>query len=371
VRWLKRILITLLALVVVLVLVGTAFGWMLSAEVSGQRAKRIAASPNFRDGKFHNAQPAAPTEVEWDSLDQWLFGKEQRVPPAPIPVVTVDTNRLARKSEPGLRVIWLGHSSVLIEIDGYRVLTDPVVSDRASPFSAIGPKRFHPSPIPLAALTGIDAVVHSHSHYDHLDEATTKRLAQEGTQFYVGLGVGSHLQQWGVAATQINEMDWWESLQLGELTITATPARHYSGRGLFDYQQTLWSSWSISGPKHRFFFSGDSGYSQQFAEIGQRLGPFDLTIIKAGSYGPGQAWIDIHMRPEESALVHTDVRGRVWLPVHWATFNLAYHDWDEPIKRTLAAAKKHNIRLVTPRVGMLVDIINPAANEAWWETVGP
>jgi len=370
-RWLKRIFVTGLTLLALLAVVGVSIGWHLSARPDDQRAKRLWYSANFKDGKFQNTEPAAPFEFSWESIDQMLYGEEQREPPGKLPVIMVDTKTLAGKPAPGLRLIWLGHSSVLVEIDGHRVLTDPVLSERASPFSAVGPRRFHPSPVPLQQLTGIDAVVISHSHYDHLDETTVKHLAATGTHFYVGLGVGTHLQQWGVPKAQLHEMDWWEALKLGALTITATPARHYSGRGLFDYQETLWASWSVAGPDHRFFFSGDSGYSAQFREIGAQLGPFDLTIIKAGSYGPGQSWADIHMPPEESAQVHEDVRGKVWLPVHWATFNLAYHDWDEPIERAISAADPRGIPLLTPKLGELVHVKAPPVRETWWRNVQP
>ena len=175
-------------------------------------------------------------------------------------------------------------------------------------------------------MTQIDVVTISHDHYDHLDRATIQHLAPQGTQFFVPLGIGAHLEEWGVPEDQINELEWWESIEMGELTIVCTPTRHYSGLELFDFKTTFWSSWSVIGPDHRFFYSGDTGYSQFFQQIGNRFGPFDLSIIKIGAYGPGANWIDIHMDPEDAIKVHMEVKGKRMLPVHWATFNMA-HDW--------------------------------------------
>ena len=221
----------------------------------------------------------------------------------------------------------------------------------------------------LEELPPIDVVVISHDHYDHLDMATIVHLASKGTQFYVPLGVGAHLQRWGVATDQINEMNWWESRTLGALTIYSTPNRHYSGRGLTDYKATLWSSWSVLGPAHRFFYSGDTGYSKLFREIGQRLGPFDLSIIKVGAYGPGASWIDIHMSPEDAVKVHRDINAGQMLPVHWGTFNMGLHAWDEPIKRTVIAAEALGIELLTPRVGELLTVGQAVVENHWWEGV--
>ncbi|MFC4273121.1 MBL fold metallo-hydrolase [Sneathiella chungangensis] len=354
----------------VLILAVVSVGYALSAHIAGTRLARVEASPNYQDGAFVNIEPPAPFELDWGYVKAQFFGEEKRVPPGPIPVVTLAESYLDGPAPEGLHVTWLGHASVLIEIDGHRVLTDPVLSERASPFQFVGPKRFHPPPLPLENLKGIDAVVISHSHYDHLDKATIRHLAGQGTEFFVPLGVGAYLEEWGVPAAQIHGLDWWETMPLGDLAIVATPARHYSGRGLFDYKETLWASWSILGPAHRVYYSGDSGYSKQFRAIGERFGPFDLNIVKVGSYGPGQSWLDIHMIPEDAVEVVRDVGGGPMLPVHWATFNLAIHDWDEPIRRAEKAAAEKGVTLLTPRPGETVDLAAPAASSRWWESVG-
>ena len=235
----------------------------------------------------------------FDYLVRQFSGDEVRVPPSPLPVLAVDKAALAAAPPAsGLRAFWIGHASVYVEVDGLRLLLDPVFAERVSPI-AIGPKRFHPPPIALADLPPIDAVLVSHDHYDHLDMETVQHLAARGTRFFVPLGIGAHLERWGVPLAQIEEMEWWQKKTLGGVEFVCTPTRHYSGRSLGDRSATLWSSWSVLGPRHRFFYSGDTGYGTHFQDIGARLGPFDLAFVKIGAYGPGQSWIDIHMPPEQ------------------------------------------------------------------------
>jgi L-ascorbate metabolism protein UlaG (beta-lactamase superfamily) len=240
-----------------------------------------------------------------------------------------------------------------------------VLSDVVSPLP-IGPKRMHPPPIELDDLSGIDAVLISHDHYDHLDMKTIQHLAARGTQFYVGLGVGAHLERWQVAPAQIHEMDWWESVQLQNVQINCTPARHYSGRKRQD-NSTLWTSWLVKGAQRSFYFSGDTGYADHFRAIHARYGDTDLNLIKIGAYGTPPSWLGIHMDPESSIRANQDLGGGVLLPVHWATFNLSYHAWDEPILRTVRAAADQHVQLVTPRVGEVVEIGQPFNNVEWYQ----
>ncbi|MEP6875089.1 MAG: MBL fold metallo-hydrolase [Burkholderiales bacterium] len=339
-------------------------------KLSGARLARAQANPHYAGGKFVNVQREASSDLA--TLGTYLVGQfggdEVRVPPAPIPVVAVDPAALAVPPAAGLRAFWIGHASSHVEIDGLRVLVDPVFSDYASPFE-VGPKRFHPPPIALASLPKIDAVVISHDHYDHLDMATIRHLAARGSQFFVPLGVGAHLEAWQVPAAQIRELEWWQEQTLGGVRFVCTPTRHYSGRGVSDHQATLWSSWSVIGPAHRFFYSGDTGYGTHFREIGERLGPFDMSFIKIGAYGPGAAWTDIHMTPEAAVQAHREVRGQRMFPVHWSTFNLAFHAWDEPIRRAVEAARQQQVELVTPRIGEVVTAGQAFASQPWWEAV--
>ena len=339
--------------------------------IAGERLKRVQASSHYHDGEFANTLAHPPLELgdAWGYLIEQFFGDQIRVPPSAIPISAIPPASMQAPPAPGLRIIWLGHSSVYMELDGLRLLLDPVFSDYASPFPGLGPKRFHPPPIAMRDLPKIDAVMISHDHYDHLDMRTIQYLSSNGTHFVVPLGVGAHLDAWGVPKRQITELDWWESAEIGGLTITCTPAQHYSSRGIFDYKATLWSSWSVTGPKHRVFYSGDSGFADHFRQIGSRLGPFDLGIFKIGQYGPGASWIYSHMNPEDAVQANLAVQAGRMLPVSWGTFNIAFHDWDEPIKRAVRAANAQNVDLVTPRVGKVVIMGEPFRSHRWWEDV--
>jgi L-ascorbate metabolism protein UlaG (beta-lactamase superfamily) len=357
--------------------VGAGAGWAVlsqpqfGARMSGARLERAKANPQYHDGRFVNAQPEAPTTLAalGDYVVRQFSGDEVRVPPAPVPVRVVDAAALAlAPGASALRALWIGHASTYVELDGLRLLLDPVFAERVSPLP-VGPRRFHPPPIALADLPPIDAVLVSHDHYDHLDMATVRHLAARGARFFVPLGIGAHLERWGVPTAQIDEMEWWQRRTLRGVEFVCTPTRHYSWRGLSDRSATLWSSWSVLGPRHRIYYSGDTGYSTHFAEIGSRLGPFDIAFVKIGAYGPGASWLDIHMSPEQAVQAHRDVRARRMFPVHWSTFNLAYHDWDEPVRRAVAEARRTGVALVTPRVGEWVDADQEFASTPWWEAV--
>ncbi len=341
------------------------------APLSAAQQQRARANPHYHEPTFVN--DIAPAAYRFDDivtmLREQFFGTQTRVPPAPLPVVAVDQQALSTPpSSARLRALWIGHASVYIEIDGLRMLVDPMFSDYASPF-AIGPRRFQAPALPLEDLPVIDAVLISHDHYDHLDMFSVQQLASRGASFVVPLGIGAHLSLWGVPAAQIHELEWWQEHTIGGVRVISTPARHYSGRSLTDARRTLWTSWAVIGPRHRFFVSGDTGYSEHFREIGARLGPFDMSFMKIGAYGPGAPWLDIHMSVEDAVRAHRDVGARRMLPVHWGTFNLAFHDWDEPIKRAVIAARATDVELLTPRLGEFVDADLTFPFSPWWETV--
>ena len=342
---------------------------VFGAAPTGERMERIRRSPHFRDGAFQNSVPSAllTSGLFWRSLRRQLFGREQRVPKGVIPIVSLTAADFAQSPASGLRVTWLGHSTVLLEIDGYRVLIDPVWGLRASPSQLLGPRRFHPPPLPLSDLPRLDAVILTHDHYDHLDMAAVRAIAtspaQQHTQWITTLGVGAHLERWKIPGGRLSELDWGDSARIGSLTITAQPARHFSGRAV-KRNQTLWASWVIAGPKHRAFHSGDTGFFDGLAAIGERHGPFDLTMIKIGAYDV--TWPDIHLDPEGAVRLHAMLRGAVMLPLHWGTFNLAFHAWDEPPERLLAAAAGEGVRTVIPRPGELVEPATPPQADTWW-----
>ena len=282
----KRLLIGLLAVAVISCLGLAGVAYYLHTPASEQRLARMKQSLQFHDGAFVNLEPQAATEITWDFLKEQFFGQQKREPDGAIPVVPVEADVFTGSASQSLKATWFGHASVLVELEGKRIFIDPVFSERVSPVSYLGPKRLHPVPIELTKVTNVDAVVISHNHYDHLDEAAIRHLAADGTHFYIPLGVGIYFDAWGISSDQVHEMAWWQEAKIANLKIIATPSRHYSGRGLLDYKRTQWASWALVGSREKAFYSGDSGYSKLFAEIGDRLGPFDLNIVKIGAYGP-------------------------------------------------------------------------------------
>lgn len=363
-----------------------AFG----AEPTGERLERIRRSPHFANGVFVNPEgtrtrPSGGSAVDMAKVFLRKEERARRSPAGPIPVHATTLADLARPPATGLRLTWMGHSSVLTEIDGHRVLFDPVWGNRCSPFDFAGPKRLHPVPLPIAALGPVDVVVISHDHYDHLDLPTIKALAATDTVFAVPLGVGAHLEHWGVSADRLRELDWGESTRVGGLTLTATPARHFCGRGLRNTQHTLWASWSVTGPEHRVYHSGDTGYFPGFKDIGAEHGPFDATMIQIGAYSefwpqnhtdsapvPG-AWPDIHMNPSQGVQSHLDLQqgrpGGVMLPIHWGTFNLSLHPWAEPGEWTLAAAEAVGQAVAVPVPGQPFEPAGDLPTRPWWRDV--
>lgn len=343
------------------------------AKPDGARLARIERSPQFAGGHFRNTAGVGPDlqQGTYGSMArEYFFGDQVRRPPGPLPI---EDPSVAWRQAPasGLRATWLGHSTVLLELDGFRILTDPVWGERASPSSLVGPKRFHPPPVPVTALPRLDAVVISHDHYDHLDAPTIRELARLEVPFFAPLGVGAHLEKWGVPAERITELDWWEEAALAgtQLVFTATPAQHFSGRGMGDSNRTLWASWVIATPNRRVFFSGDTGLTREFEEIGSRKGPFQLVMLEIGAYNA--AWGTIHLGPENAIEAHRMLGGGLLLPIHWGTFNLAFHAWDEPPETLARLAALRGIPVLTPKLGAPVEPTSADARaEAWWRTVG-
>ena len=368
-RWRRRIrrgLLVALAGLLAVIAFAIVDGWTAFGRAAeGERRDRMQASAQWQDGAFENPQPL------WN--DTWgmitgLFSKsDDSVPSSPPPVVSVEASRFATPPATGLRVTWLGHSTLLLEIDGHRILTDPVWGPRSSPLTWIGPTRWYDPPLRLEDVPQLDAVVLSHDHYDHLDYPTIAAIAGWDTVFLAPLGVGAHLAYWGVPEDKIIELDWWDRHAIGDLELVCTPARHASGRTLLDYNATLWAGWAFIGPRHRVFFSGDTGLFPALSDIGERLGPFDLTMIEAGAYG--RSWPDWHLGPEQAVLAHQMVRGTAMLPIHWGLFDLAYHGWTEPIERVLAAADAAEVSVIAPRPGESVEPQAPPPRTRWWPDV--
>jgi len=349
----------------------------MGARARGERLARMQQSPQWRNNHFHDVVPRdgesvyayLRRQIGWGAIRDWMFaGSKHRVPTEPVPMVSVAQAGFASAPRTGLRATWVGHSTTILEIDGARVLIDPVFSSSAGVNGMMGQRRFFPMPLSAADLPELDVVLISHDHYDHLDYPTIRQLLQLEAQaravFVVPLGVGAHLEAWGLAPERIIELDWWEESTVAGLRIVATPARHYSGRGVFDLEHTLWASFAIIGAEHRVFYSGDTAMFPGLRDIGEQYGPFDLTLIEAGGYN--RYWADIHLGPEQAVQAHRMLQGEVMMPVHWGLFDLAMHGWTEPVERVLVAAKERNVVVATPRLGESFEPRLSVPNERWW-----
>lgn len=344
----------------------------LGAQASGLRLERMRANAMWTGQAFRNVAPVRPglrdPNAKMPTLADFLLGGTRRTPSGPLP--STDPRPVwQRPAATGLRATWLGHSTVLVEIDGARLLTDPVWGERASPTQLAGPRRFQPVPVALKSLPPIDAVLVSHDHYDHLCWPTMRALAKTGVPIVTSLGVGAHLEAWGIAPARITELEWWQSHRIPgtEVEVTAAPSQHFSGRGLKDRNATLWSSLVMRGPRHRVFFSGDTGLTDQYATIRERLGPFDLVMLEVGAFHP--AWGDIHLGPANALEALRLLGGGAFLPVHWGTFSLAMHAWDQPVETLLDLAPRQGVHLVMPQLGQPVEPAQVDAVLPWWRGV--
>lgn len=357
------IFLVLVTAIIILFLRSEAFG----SQPSGDRIKRIERSPHYREGAFQNLSPT-PALAEGESylgvMRKFFFGKDQRnVPSFVIPSSKTDLKNL----DTSLNIlVWFGHSSYFMQIDGTRILVDPVFSGHASPLS-FTTKSFKGSDVYRAdEFPPIDLCFISHDHWDHLDHKTTRSLTIR--KIITGLGVGAHLERWGMDPSMINELDWNESMEpLPGFKVHAVPARHFSGRG-FKRNGSLWTSFALITPSFRLFIGGDSGYDSHFKKAGDDFGPFDFAILENGQYDP--AWKYIHMLPEEVVQAGEDLRAEWIIPVHWSKFSLSVHAWDDPIKRVVAEAKRKNRKLLHPMIGEAVDLDKPVAGKEWWEGNG-
>jgi L-ascorbate metabolism protein UlaG (beta-lactamase superfamily) len=341
----------------------------LGKRAAGLRLERMQASPLWAGDGFRNKHPVLPglrdSSAPRPTLSDFLCNDGRRLPPGPLPAQSpLQGWRQAPGS--GLRATWLGHSTVLLEIGGARLLTDPVWGARASPSRLVGPKRFQPVPVPLQALPPLDAVLISHDHYDHLDHGTIRELAKRPVPFITSLGVGAHLESWGVPPERIVELDWWEHHDVPhtQVRVHAAPSQHFSGRALKDRNATLWSSLVVESPLHRVFFSGDTGLTTEYAAIRERFGAFDLVMLEVGAWHP--TWGDIHLGPANALKALDLLGGGAFLPVHWGTFALAMHDWDEPVETLLKLAPQHGAQLLLPQLGAPVEPAHGPLLQPWW-----
>ena len=345
----------------------------LSPQFGGQpseyQQKDFEDSGHYKDGKFQNQ---IPTSMELGftktvSLigDMFFSRGKARRPGEPLPMEKIDPENVAYNARDIGRLTWFGHSACLLEIDGRKILFDPMLGQNAGPLPWMSPQRFNRElPIEIEALPFIDAVLISHDHYDHLDYGSIKKLKEKVGMFYVPLGVGAHLRAWGVKDENISELNWWDEVQFKGFTFICAPARHFSGRGL-SKNITLWCSWIIQSSEQRFYFSGDSGYGPHFREIGEKYGPIDFVMMECGQYN--ELWHNIHLMPEETVQATLDVKGKLLLPIHWGAFTLSLHSWTDPITRVTAEADKVRLQVTTPKIGepVLLDYKKVPVSK-WW-----
>ncbi|MGF1742974.1 MBL fold metallo-hydrolase [Vibrio profundum] len=324
---------------------------------------------NRVEGKFVNSpsQNHSSSANFWQVSKAYFTAKRQTPrPTADIPVLPIQAEQLAAHHDAIFR---LGHSTMLIRLNGKFILTDPVLSERASPVQWAGPKRFHDSPLSAQELPPIDVVVISHDHYDHLDKSAIAQLKTKVKQFVTPTGVGERLVKWGVDQDKVLELDWWQEKVIDGIKFVATPAHHFSGRGLFDRNTTLWASWVIQSEQQNLFFSGDSGYFEGFKQIGEKYGPFDIAMVETGAYN--ELWSTVHMMPEQSMQANLDLNSCYMMPIHNGTFDLSLHDWFEPLERILSLAKQNNVTLLTPKFGQEMMLDSLPDTPRWWREVEP
>lgn len=338
------------------------------ARAAGLRVERARASSQWSDGVFRNTHSPRMPSPSGGTLGEFLFKRGRRVPDVALPVERPH-EAWARRVESGFRATWLGHSTVLLELDGRRVLTDPVFADRIGPLGFVGPRRFHATPAAVEELPPLDAILLSHDHFDHLCASSIAKLAKSGAPIVTALGVGAHLASAGFDPSRITELDWHESVELGGLRFTATPAQHFSGRGLLGRNKTLWASWVVESERRKVFFSGDTGLTPEFADVGRAHGPFDLVMLEVGAFHP--SWGTIHLGPDNALEAFAMLGGGTLLPVHWGTFNLALHDWDEPAETLLHLAAARGARVLTPRLGAPFEPEHVEGPSPWWRGLAP
>ncbi len=366
-------LIAIVGLIVLVVLFYYAFVSFypsFGGDLSETDKEQYSVSENFRNEQFVNVKnvPEDLSFGEMLSLSRKFFFTKvpNSRPEQQIPVQSIDSSSVAEYNGE-TRLVWFGHSSFLLQMDGKTLLIDPMLSEVPAPHPLLGAKRFNEeNPLDTDKLPKIDAVVISHDHYDHLDYKTIKKIKDKVSKFYVPLGVKVHLLAWDVTEEKIVERDWWEDANHDGIQLVCTPAQHFSGRKFNNRQSTLWSSWVIIGKEQKLFFSGDSGYSDHFTAIGEAYGPFDFAMLECGQYNT--MWPDIHMFPEETAQAALDVRAKAMMPIHWGTFKLALHEWTDPILRVQAKAAELNVHLVTPIIGEPVILSKlPTTQSEWWK----
>lgn len=370
-KWIKRLLKWTFSAIGVLIIALVIF-INTSPEFGGdptdEDIARYQKTGHYQEGEFQNL---VETKMDFsfskmvDIFEDMWEGNTMRVPVMKIPVIEQDSLTLVNtKAQP--KLIWFGHSAFLMQLGEKNILFDPMFGDVPSPIPFVAEPRYNNKlPLAIEKLPEIDFIFISHDHYDHLDYGSIELLKHKTKRFYVPIGVGVHLREWGIEESKIVEMNWWDETNADGLDIAFTPSRHFSGRGLTNGKSTLWGSWVVKNEDQNVFFSGDGGYADHFSKIGEKFGPFDIAMVECGQYN--LKWKNIHMQPEESAQAAVDLKAKVAIPIHWGAFTLSLHDWYEPAVRIKTEADKLGLKVVTPLIGETIDLrtMNIGYN-AWW-----
>jgi len=348
----------------------STFHHAMGGKPKGERLQKMQASPNYVNRIFENNTPTSlkmPAFSFAKIMWQWLMTGRDRIPQQPIPNLPINLEKIKNGGNEKALLCWLGHSTYIIKMHGKTFLIDPVFGERASMFSFFGPKRFdYQYPYKTEDLPEIDAVIFTHDHYDHLDHTTAPFLKEKITRIIAPLGVGAHLERWGVSAECIEEFDWGESVQFDDnIKFTCEPTRHFAGRGFVKRFTSLWCSWVMEGLEQRIFLGSDSGYFDGFEKLGKKYKTFDLVILECGAYC--EYWPAIHMFPEETAQASLDMNAKALLSVHWAKYDLSVHHWKEPIERLSHQAEQENINLLIPQIGEVFTIGEDFPKTKWFE----
>lgn len=365
------VLTVIIGIVIIAYFLFVNFYPSFGGDISAERQLKYRQSKHYKDGKFVNINASAPEKREfWDNIKLAYKFFSTKVhngrPTKDLKVEKLDTQELINYDKEA-RLFWYGHSAFLLQIAGKNILLDPMFGQVAAPHKLLGANRFNKNlPLEIQNLPKIDAIILSHDHYDHLDYATIIKLKDKTEHFFTPLGVGVHLETWDVPPENITELDWWEEVNFKNLKLVCTPAQHFSGRKLDNGQSTLWSSWVIKSEKESIFFSGDGGYASHFKEIGNKYGEFDIALLECGQYN--EMWKDIHCMPEETAQAGVDLKAKKIMPIHWASFKLALHDWKDPIVRVCKKAKELELPIITPKIGEEIIVKDTKKLYSdWWD----
>jgi len=366
---LKKMLIGILGIVLLIVIIGTIFVYtspQFGGKPSDESIAKFKKSANYNgDGTFKNSvKTLQSTGFKWSTIPKFFTDGNNKTPSVELPMEKISKDYFENEPKQP-RITWFGHSAAFVEMEGINIFIDPMLGDVPAPHPLLGSNRFQKElPISIDSLPKMDIVLISHDHYDHLDYGSIVKMKDKVEFFYVPLGIKAHLTSWGIDADKITEFDWWESIIYNGIEFVSAPARHFSGRG-FSRNTTLWCSWVLKSENSSIFFSGDSGYGKHFKEIGKKYGPFDFTMMECGQYN--EQWAQIHMTPEETIQAAVDVQSKLTMPIHWGSFKLALHSWDNPIIRASAKANELNVNIATPKVGEAIVLDGSEfPSEKWW-----